>query len=111
MENQEKDADSTLRLYRESLRLRKEWQLGSGSLTWEDAPTRVLAFRNGQLRCWVNTSILPVNLPPGSQVILSSTGHLESSDAVNSFAGNSAYSGPSPVLEPNVTMWFTWGEK
>lgn len=111
VENQEKDADSTLCLYRESLRLRKEWQLGSGSLTWDNAPTRVLAFHNGQLHCWVNTSILPVNLPPGSQVILSSTGHPESPDAVNCSVGDSATSGSSPVLEPNVTMWFTRVDK
>ena len=87
------DPDSTLNLYREALRLRRELpELGDGPLAWWDdadgalppAPGRngaepgaaasvILAFRRGdRFACIVNTGDDPVALPAGATVLLSS---------------------------------------
>ncbi|MFK4836227.1 glycoside hydrolase family 13 protein [Microbacterium sp. ZW T2_14] len=86
---QEADPASTLNLYRDLLRLRRELdELGDGPLQWwEDAvPTAaggidvarghadVLAFRRGdRFACVVNTGSDPVALPPGAAVLLASS--------------------------------------
>lgn len=84
VEAQESDPHSTLNLYREALRLRRELpELGDGPLQWWDdavpaagagaAASGVLAFRRGdRFACVVNTGDDPVAVPPGATVLLSS---------------------------------------
>lgn len=84
VEAQESDPRSTLNLYREALRLRRELpELGDGPLQWWDdavpaadagaAASDVLAFRRGdRFACVVNTGDDPVAVPPGATVLLSS---------------------------------------
>ncbi|WP_116950285.1 glycoside hydrolase family 13 protein [Jiangella endophytica] len=74
VEAQQRDPASTLRLYRDALRLRKaEPALGDGTLTWLDAPADVLAFRRGDdVACVVNLSPNPVGLPAHEEVLLAS---------------------------------------
>ncbi|BDV31997.1 glycoside hydrolase family 13 protein [Microbacterium terricola] len=81
---QEADPASTLHLYRDALRLRREIPaLGDGPLTWWDdavpaaghrgAASEILAFRRGDtFACVVNTGDDPVPLPEGTTVLLSS---------------------------------------
>ncbi|MGO1770589.1 MAG: glycoside hydrolase family 13 protein [Microbacterium sp.] len=58
------DPDSTLNLYRELLRIRRERNLGGGSLEWVDAPAEsVLAFRSADTLVVVNFGEAPLPLP------------------------------------------------
>jgi len=68
------DPDSMLELYRTALHLRRgEPGLGDGPMTWRPAPHGVLAFDRGTaLRCVANLSLVPVELPAGSAVLLAS---------------------------------------
>jgi alpha-glucosidase len=71
------DPGSMLELYRSALALRHELaDLGADSadstLTWLDAPSRVLAFRRGEFVCTVNTSSEPVTLAAPGALLLSS---------------------------------------
>jgi alpha-glucosidase len=63
---------STFELYRAALRLRRRHRLGTGALTWVDAPADVLAFANGDLRVVANLGARPVPLPAGARVLLAS---------------------------------------
>lgn len=74
VEAQQRNPASTLRLYRDALRVRKaEPALGDGTLTWLDAPADVLAFRRGDdVACVVNLSAGPVGLPQHEEVLLAS---------------------------------------
>jgi alpha-glucosidase len=67
---------STLELYREALRTRREHRLSSGSLSWADGlhpqAHRIIAFLNGQVLVVVNFGALPLTLPPDTQVLLAS---------------------------------------
>ena len=93
VEAQLADPDSTLNLYRDALRLRRELpELGDGSLTWwhdvdqaistepagggaepGDAASAILAFRRSdRFACVVNTGDDPVAIPTGATVLLSS---------------------------------------
>lgn len=66
------DPTSTLSLYRDALRLRREHDLGSGTLDWADGfPADVVAFRNGGLLVVANTGADPIALPAG-EVLLAS---------------------------------------
>ncbi|MDH2426160.1 glycoside hydrolase family 13 protein [Sphaerisporangium sp. TRM90804] len=71
---QDGDPDSTLRLYRSALRLRRSRpEFRRGELCWVDSPEGVLAFDRGAgLRCVVNLSPAPCPLPAGRRVLLSS---------------------------------------
>ncbi len=72
---QEADPHSTLRLYRDALRLRRELpELGDGTLSWIDGLGEdVLAFRRGaEFACIVNTGDTAVALPADAIVLLSS---------------------------------------
>lgn len=66
-------AGSTLELYRAALRLRRAEGLGSGGMTWLDAPAgeHVLAFRNGDVDVVANLDDVAVPLPAG-EVLLAS---------------------------------------
>ena len=69
---QDGDPDSTLNLYRDALRSRRELLSATDELRWVDAPPGMLAFRRGVLECWLNTGDGPVDLPAG-RVVLRST--------------------------------------
>ncbi|MGY1700926.1 glycoside hydrolase family 13 protein [Geodermatophilus sp. SYSU D00766] len=71
---QRADPSSTLSLYRDALRLRREL-LGEEPLTWLDLGEDVLAFDRGPaLRCVVNLSARPVPLAGLGRVLLASEG-------------------------------------
>jgi alpha-glucosidase len=74
VEQQDLDPESMLNLYRSALRLRSEHLRGDDAVTWVDAPLGALAFRRGDLECWVNTGWDPVPLPDG-EVLLCSDPH------------------------------------
>jgi alpha-glucosidase len=67
---------STLELYRTLLTVRREHDLGSGSLEWlEGYPDEVVAFRNGDLTVIANIGSDPVELPVGTIVVSSEELH------------------------------------
>lgn len=76
---QESDPESTLNLYRDALRLRRELpELGDGPLAWWDdavpGSADALAFRRGDdFACVVNSGDDPVPLPAGAALLLSSS--------------------------------------
>jgi alpha-glucosidase len=75
VEAEAKDPDSHLSLYKEALRIRREEEaLGEGRLKWDaDCPSDVLSFtRDPAFRCVVNLGGQPYDLPPESEVLLSS---------------------------------------
>ena len=82
VDRQEGVAGSTLELYREMLRLRREEDLGVGTLEWlEGYDPSVVALRNSRrggrdLTVLTNLGADPVALPEGLQVVLTS-GRLE----------------------------------
>ena len=65
-------AGSTLELYRSVLRLRREYALGQGTLTWVDLGDDVVAFRNGDLLVVVNLGSTPVVLEDDATVLVRS---------------------------------------
>ncbi|MGI8434818.1 MAG: glycoside hydrolase family 13 protein [Nocardioidaceae bacterium] len=65
---------SMLTLYREALRLRRRHLGGVSPLSWLDAPDDVLAFRRGQVECWVNTGADAVAMPAGQLLLSSAAG-------------------------------------
>lgn len=62
---------SFLELYRSAIALRREHWVDAGPLTWLETPPDVLAFRRGDVECWLSTSAAPVALPDG-EVLLAS---------------------------------------
>ncbi|SDH62110.1 alpha-glucosidase [Sinosporangium album] len=96
VERQSADPRSTLALYREALRIRRQHpDLGDGPLAFLPAPEGVLAFRRGAgLVCAVNTSPRAVDLPrPGGDLLLASAEVAQGADAVR--------------LPPDSAAW--WG--
>ncbi len=71
VEAQDADPASTLNLFRELLRVRRDREaLGDGQLTWNDSSADVLDFtREPGFRCVVNLSDLPVALPAGDLLV------------------------------------------
>ncbi|MEU5871370.1 glycoside hydrolase family 13 protein [Glycomyces sp. NPDC047369] len=71
---QETDPDSSLALYREAIRLRRnEPALRGPDFAWADAPTDALAFTRGaDVRCVVNFGDAPIDLPGHTGVLLAS---------------------------------------
>jgi alpha-glucosidase len=63
VESEEADQDSMLQLYRDALRFRGEHRTGLSSLHWIDSAEEVLAFRRGDIECWVNIGAADVALP------------------------------------------------
>ena len=59
---QEGDDASTLSLYRELLRIRREKDLGRGTLTWLDSGDEAVAFRRGDITVVVNVGDAPLDL-------------------------------------------------
>ncbi|KAA8996867.1 glycoside hydrolase family 13 protein [Affinibrenneria salicis] len=68
---QEGASDSTLELYRQLLKARRDYQPGQGRLVWEPSADGVLQFRNGALRVVVNLSQTTIALPAGEPIIAS----------------------------------------
>ncbi|MFJ2032111.1 glycoside hydrolase family 13 protein [Streptosporangium sp. NPDC087985] len=67
------DPDSTLRLYRAALALRREREeLGDGSLTWLESPEGTLSFGRDGFVCTVNLTGEPVDLPAPGRMLLAS---------------------------------------
>ena len=63
---------STWELYRSTLAIRREHELGSGELAWLAGDEGALAFRNGDVTVVTNFGDEPVTLPPDARVLLSS---------------------------------------
>ncbi len=87
---------STLELYRELLRLRRQHALGTGSLTFaEGYDSDVVAFvtdaRGGRVLVVANLGSAPVALPAGADVLVSS-GPLEDG-----------------LVPADTAVWATWG--
>lgn len=82
------DPRSTLTLYRQALRLRKERWREAGAVDWIEGPAGVLAFRRGEHECWMSTAPDRVPLPAAGAVVLESApgcaadGRLEPDSAV-----------------------------
>jgi alpha-glucosidase len=89
-------AGSTLELYRNALRLRREHNLGAGGLAWAEelhAPqTGVIAFVNGPVLAMVNLRSQPAAVPAGARLLLAS-------------AGPATPDGAAPV-PPDSAAWF-----
>ncbi|GAA3755283.1 alpha-glucosidase [Spinactinospora alkalitolerans] len=90
---QEADPGSTLSLYTEALRLRRELDaLGDGTLTWLDSPAETLVFRRDPgFVCAVNLGSEEVRLPLSGEVLLAGAG-VEARDGVL-------------VLPPDTAAW------
>ena len=93
VDQQEGVEGSTLELYREVLRLRHRFDLGTGTLTWDGELDGgdVLAFANGPVRVVANLGADPVRLPPGVEVLVAS-GDLDTVDG-------------HPAVPTDVTAW------
>jgi alpha-glucosidase len=79
VEAQNDAADSTLNLYRNAVRVRREHLVGRDApFAWTDSgasgsDTSILAFRRGdRFECIVNFGPAPLALPPGRRVLLAS---------------------------------------
>ncbi|MFV0287721.1 MAG: glycoside hydrolase family 13 protein [Demequina sp.] len=72
---QREDPTSTLNLYTEALRLRRELGLAEGAIEWiADAPAGVVAFRTSGIEVWaVISPDAEVPLPDGEVVLASAT--------------------------------------
>ncbi|MBA2445041.1 MAG: glycoside hydrolase family 13 protein [Nocardioidaceae bacterium] len=70
----ENDPDSILNLYRAALRLRTELLEGMTPPEWIDSPADVLAFRRGDVECWVNTGDVGIQLPDKRVLLRSDDG-------------------------------------
>lgn len=64
---------STWELYHQALRLRREHDLGQGSVAWQPSDPAVLSFDNGSVRVIVNLGASPVSLPAGHSIALASS--------------------------------------
>ncbi|RPA12761.1 glycoside hydrolase family 13 protein [Gordonia sp. OPL2] len=88
VEAQLEDIGSTLSLYRQAIEIRYERpEFDGDTVEWYGAPEGCLAFRRsvGHLVCALNTSDVPVQLPPG-EVLLSSYPLIDGQLAPNSAA-------------------------
>ncbi|HYJ54704.1 MAG TPA: glycoside hydrolase family 13 protein [Mycobacterium sp.] len=72
VEAQDRDADSTLNLYRAALHLRPSMWRDAGDVKWLTVAPGVAAFERGGAQCWVNTGDTGVTLPEVASVVLSS---------------------------------------
>ena len=87
---------STYEMYREALRLRRDFHLGSGSLAWVDGPdadalATVLTFSNRDVLVTANLGTAPVPLPGCADVLLASADVVMVDGA--------------PCVAPDSTVW------
>jgi alpha-glucosidase len=84
LDQQESDSSSTLSLYRQMLKLRKNHKLGEGSFNWL-SQGEVLSYQNGSLAVIHNFSAEPIALPAGelllSSLPLNAQGQLNPNDS------------------------------
>jgi alpha-glucosidase len=73
-QRQHDDDGSMLSLYRAALALRGSHLKGLTVPIWLDSPTDTLAFRRGDVQCWVNTGPTAVALPEGRLLLASGPG-------------------------------------
>lgn len=86
---QRHDSASTLSMYRDALRLRKELKLGSGSLAWHsDYDGGVVGFVNGSVLVLMNLGLDAAPLP-----------------AAELIAASEPSAGADDRLQPNQTVW------
>ncbi|MGF3057532.1 glycoside hydrolase family 13 protein [Microbacterium sp. YY-01] len=69
---EENDPTSTLALYKQLLRERRERQLGLGSLVWHDRGDDTVAFRRGDLHVLANLSDAPIDIDPQARIVIAS---------------------------------------
>ncbi|GAA2173767.1 glycoside hydrolase family 13 protein [Agrococcus versicolor] len=69
---------STLELYTEALRLRREHALGAGTVEWIDAGPDAVAFRNGDVVVIANVGHDAIDLPAGELLLASTELHAAS---------------------------------
>lgn len=69
---EEADATSTLNLYKDLLRLRRERELGIGSIVWEDLGASAVAFRRGDLHVATNLGDAPLELGDDVTIVVQS---------------------------------------
>ncbi|MYR05991.1 DUF3459 domain-containing protein [Gordonia sp. SID5947] len=89
VEAQLEDIGSTLSLYRQAIEMRYERPEFEGdTVEWYGAPEGCLAFRRsvGHLTCALNTGDVPVPLPPGGEILLTSYPLIDGQLAPNSAA-------------------------
>jgi alpha-glucosidase len=72
VDRQDGAAGSTLEFYRAALALRRSLRLGNGDLTWKLATSDVLHFTNSGVTVLVNFGHVPIPLPHGLSVELTS---------------------------------------
>jgi alpha-glucosidase len=77
-ETQADDPSSTLLLYAEALRIRRERLATLSPITWIPSPPDVVAFRRAGIECWLNAGTQDVPLPVGASVLLASSPGTES---------------------------------
>ena len=84
LDQQELDPESTLNLYRQMLKLRREHRLGEGSFDWLSQGD-VLAYKNGAVTVIHNFSAETIALPAGklllSSLPLNAQGQLNPNDS------------------------------
>jgi alpha-glucosidase len=93
------DPASTLELYRNALRVRREHaDLGAGdAVEWLPAPDGVVAFRRGAFVCTANTTAHPAELPSAhGRVLLSSRS-----------GGGPGDGGEGTILPADTTVWWS----
>jgi alpha-glucosidase len=96
VQRQQTDRTSTLWLYRDALRLRRELPAlthhHSPALTWIDLGPTVVAFtREPDFTCLLNTGTDPVRLPPGNVALASLPDAVHAAaDGTRQLTGNSA---------------------
>src|SRR5690606_29793255 len=84
------DPESTLALYRQLLRLRRERALGTGTLVWEDRGADVVSFRRDDLHVAMNLGEEPVELAADG--------------AITFVVQSQRFEGTA--LPPNTAAWF-----
>jgi alpha-glucosidase len=89
-------AGSTYELYRQALRLRREYGLGGQELAPLNHGTDVVALRVGAVTVLTNFGAVPTELPPGKVLIASTGAAVEESDT-----------GAGRILEPDSTVWLS----
>jgi alpha-glucosidase len=84
LDQQESDSSSTLNLYRQMLKLRKNHKLGEGSFNWL-SQGEVLSYQNGSVAVIHNFSAEPIALPAGEPLLsslpLNAQGQLNPNDS------------------------------
>jgi alpha-glucosidase len=70
---QESDRASTLNLYRNALKIRKEKLVGAGDIEWVDrGETGLISFARGEFAIYLNTGALDLQIPSVGALALGS---------------------------------------